>query len=126
MTTQKVVKKLKALLDADEILKHAVERSLQAAQEPGIGTLEDFYHYLDELLTHIPSEAELMPSVRKFYFILGQSPDEVLKKDPQFNAWMDEFVHARGDFLDTGESTATLESFISNPAYRIEDYIKGP
>jgi phosphatidylserine decarboxylase precursor len=126
MPTQDVVQKLQDLLEGNEQLKNAVEISLKQAQEPGIDTLESFYNYLDDILTHIPTEEELMPSVRKFYYVLGKSPDDLLKKDPAFNAWMNEFVRSRGNFLDTIESTKTLESYINNPAYKIEDYIKGP
>lgn len=123
---QAVVQKLQDLLQSNGALKNAVESSLRQANEPGMNNLEDFYQYLNNILTHIPTEEALMPSVRKFYFVLDRSPDGILKKDPDFNAWIDEFVNARGCFLDTVESTATLDSFINNPDYKIEDYIKGP
>jgi phosphatidylserine decarboxylase len=123
---QAVVQKLQYLLDSNAGLKHAVISSLLKANEPGMISLEEFYQYLDNILTHIPTEENLMPSVRKFYYVLGKSPDEILKKDPDFNAWINEFVHARGNFLDTIESTETLDSFINNADYKMEDYIKGP
>jgi len=126
MPTQAIVQKLQHLLAANGKLKQAVEVSLQEAQEPGLGSLEEFYNYLDDILTHIPTEEELMPSVRKFYYVLSKSPGNLLKKDAGFNAWINELVQARGNFLDTPESTKTLESYINNPEYKIEDYIKGP
>jgi phosphatidylserine decarboxylase len=126
MAMQAVVQKLQDLLDSNTELKHAVISSLLKANEPGMNSLEEFYQYLDNILTHIPTEENLMPSVRKFYYVLDKSPDEILKKDPDFNAWINEFVHARGSFLDTIESTETLDSFINNADYKIEDYIKGP
>ncbi len=124
--TQEPVQKLIDLLEENKYLKNAVEVSLKAAQEPEIETLESFYNYLNNILTHIPSEKELMPSVRKFYFMLSKSPDDVLKTDKAFNNWMNEFVRARGNFLDTTASTETLESFIKCADYKIDDYIKGP
>jgi len=123
---QAVVQKLQHLLNSNVELKNAVNYALEQANEPGMNCLPDFYQYLNNILTHIPTEEALMPSVRKFYFVLGKSPDEILKKDPAFNAWINEFVQARGNFLDTIESTETLDSFINNPEYKIEDYIKGP
>ena len=123
---QAVVQKLLALLDSNEDLKNAVNYSLQQANEPGLNSLEDFYNYLDSILTHIPTEEALMPSVRKFYFVLDKSPDNILRKDPAFNDWINEFVNARGDFMDTIESVKTLDSYINNADYKIEDYIKGP
>lgn len=123
---QDVVQKLQALLDSNAALKMALKASLQQAQEPGLNRLEDFYNYLNDVLTHIPTEEALMPSVRKFYYVLDKSPDDILRKDSAFNSWINEFVQARGNFLDTFESTQTLNSFINNPDYNVDDYIKGP
>ncbi len=123
---QTVVQKLHALLESKRELKQAVTTALQQANEPGLKGLADFYQYLDNILTHIPTEEALMPSVRQFYFVLGQGPADILKKDADFNAWVNEFVQARGSFMDTPASTATLNSFINNPAYKIEDYINVP
>jgi phosphatidylserine decarboxylase precursor len=123
---QAVVQNLQVLLESNGGLKNAVIASLQQANVPGMNSLAEFYQYLDGILTHVPTEEALMPSVRMFYFVLDQSPDGILKKDAGFNAWIDEFVQARGRFLDTIESTETLDSFIKNPDYKINDYIKGP
>lgn len=124
--TQKPIENLIALLQSNGRLQQAVEKSLQHADVPGIKTLEEFYIFLEEILTHIPTEKELMPSVRKFYYVLSKSPDDILRKDEAFNKWIEEFVVSRGDFMDTKESTATLDTFIKNPKYKIDDYIKGP
>ncbi|MFL5740305.1 MAG: phosphatidylserine decarboxylase [Flavisolibacter sp.] len=126
MPEQPSVKKLKELLQSDEKLMSAVNTSLQKASIPGLSTLDEFYAYLNRIITHIPNEKELMPSVREFYFVLSCSPDDLLKKDKAFNEWMNEFVLSRGDYMDTLASTETLDSFINNPDYHIEDYVKFP
>jgi phosphatidylserine decarboxylase precursor len=123
---QKNVENLNKLLESNEHLKQALQISLQTAQEPGIQTLEEFYNFLDEILTQVPPESELMPSVRKFYFVISKSPDDMLRKDNAFNEWMNEFVISRGDFMDSTESVKTLDTFINDPKYKIDDYIKGP
>jgi len=123
---QKSVEKLISLLQSRQDLRSALQTSLEKAALPGMNSMESFYNFLDEILTHIPAERELMPSVRNFYFVLSKSPGDLLKKDKDFNEWMNEFIISRGDFLDTIESTETLESFINNPEYKINDYIKGP
>ena len=125
-TKQKPVEDLIHLLESKLYLKNAVEVSIENAQQEGINTLEDFYDFLEQILKHIPTEKELMPSVRKFYFILSKSPNDILRKDESFNEWINEFVVSRGNFMDTPESTETLETFINNPEYKIDDYIKGP
>ena len=123
---QKAVQKLITLLESNRDLKYALEISLERADQPKIKTLEEFYNFLDNILTHIPTEKELMPTVREFYFVLSMSPDDILKKSQVFNDWINEFVRSRGNFLDTTSSTETLETFIRCPDYHIEDYIKGP
>ena len=123
---QKPVENLIHLLQSNPGLKNALETSVQNAQQPDIKTLEDFYAFLDRILTHIPVEKELMPSVREFYFVISQSPGNMLKEDADFNNWINEFVEARGNFMDTPESTETLETFMKNPEYNIDDYIQGP
>jgi phosphatidylserine decarboxylase len=123
---QKSVENLAQLLQSNGQLKHALEISLQKAQQPGIETLEKFYIFLDGLLTHIPTEKELMPSVRQFYYLLSKSPHDILRKDKSFNDWINEFVNSRGNFLDTTESAKCLDTFIKNPEYNINDYIQGP
>lgn len=123
---QKSVENLIKLLQGNKQIKEALEVSLQKAHEPGIETLEEFYSFLDRLLTHIPTEKELMPSVRKFYYVIGKSPGDILKKDEAFNKWINEFVQSRGDFLDTTESAKCLNTFIQNPQFNINDYVPPP
>jgi phosphatidylserine decarboxylase len=74
---EKAVEGLITLLESNSTLKNAVEISLREASEPGISTLEEFYGFLNSILTHIPGEKELMPTVRQFYYILSKSPDDV-------------------------------------------------
>lgn len=123
---QAIVTKLEKLLQTNEVLKRALETSLQKAARPGLDTLDLFYAYLNSILTHVPNEKELMPSVREFYFVTSKSPNDLLRKDRAFNEWVNELVATRGDFMDTTASAETLETFVRNPDYRIDDYVKGP
>ncbi|HEU4904080.1 MAG TPA: phosphatidylserine decarboxylase, partial [Flavisolibacter sp.] len=123
---QRVVIQLIDLLQADQVLKEALQTSLQKAARPGLGDLKSFYAYLNDILTHIPNEKELMPSVREFYFVISRSPDELLKKHKAFNEWMNDFVQTRGDFMDSTASAETLPDFINKPDYHIDDYVQGP
>lgn len=126
MARQKITQKLIDLLQSNQHLKQALEISFRETNEPGLQTLNGFYDFLDEILTHIPTERELMPSVRKFYYVIGKSSGDILKKDKAFNEWINEFSITRGDFLDTPESAKCLETFIKNPAYKINEYMRGP
>src|SRR5215203_1038561 len=119
---QKPVADLIGLLQKNAILKNAVEVSLQKTGLHGIKTLDQFYTYLDNVLTHIPTEKELMPSVREFYYFLSKSPNDILKKHSRFNTWMNEFVVSRASFMDTPASAGCLDTFIKDPKYKIDDY----
>jgi len=123
---QKSVESLISLLQSNQNLKQALEISLQKAQQPGVETLDEFYNYLDKMLKHIPTEKELMPSARAFYYLLSKSPSDILKKDESFTDWIKEFVRARGDFLNTTASAGCLDTFINNPQYNIADYVREP
>ena len=90
METQPQVAELEALLE-NEKLRSALQQSLNEAAYPGITSIQEFYDFLDRLLTHIPEEKELMPSVREFYYVLSKSPGDLLRKDEIFNKWIQKF-----------------------------------
>lgn len=123
MKLQPSVQNLKKLLQSKPELKSALEISIKEAALKKIKTLQQFYSYINGILIHVPTEKELMPSVRNFYYVLSKSPDDMLRKNPQFTEWVNEFVNARGAYMDSTDSTETLETFIKNPKYNIEDYI---
>ncbi|HXS57921.1 MAG TPA: phosphatidylserine decarboxylase [Hanamia sp.] len=123
---QKSVEDLRSLLQSRPDLSKSLNTALKNASLPGIGTLTQFYNFLNKILVHIPTERELMPSVREFYFIIGSDPGGLLKKDSDFNKWVQQFVVSRGNFMDTTESAQNLDTFINNPDYNIDDYTKGP
>lgn len=124
--TLKPITDLTHLLEERTDLQDALEQSLQKADREGIRTIGEFFGFLEEILTHIPTEKELMPSVREFYYVLSHSPENKLRKDKQFNEWILAFVNARGEFLDTPGSAANIETFLKKPEYKADDYTKGP
>src|SRR4051812_13676436 len=97
---QETVEQLAILLQTDTALKESVEAALRKAALPQLDSLDDFYGYLEQVLTHTPVEQQLMPSIREFYFVLSQSPGDLLRKHPAFNDWIGDFVNARGNFMD--------------------------
>ena len=84
------------------------------------------YEYLDELVTWVPTERELVPKVLQIYYIVNQAPQDSLNKDEQFSAWMHRLVQVYGDFLDTPASAGGIDSYLSVPNYNIDDYFVGP
>ena len=121
-----VVEELLELLDERDDLREAMDIAIGNAALDDIGNLVDFAGYLDELVTWIPVERELIPKVLPLYYIINQAPDDVLNEDDAFNFWLKNYVSAWGEFLDTPASAAGIESFASMPNYNIDDYFVGP
>ena len=83
-----VVHELQQLLDAEPELKSAVEAAIEAAALDDIQDLHAFLDYLDQVVTLIPYERDIVPRALKFYYIINQAPDDRLNQDERFNAWM--------------------------------------
>lgn len=124
--TQKPIKVLMQLLAERQDLYRSLIESIQIANRPQVKTIDDFLNFLENILTHIPNEKELMPSVREFYYLISHSSGDILRRDKSFNEWILEFVNARGEYLDTPPSAAAIETFLKKPEYNADDYIKGP
>ena len=123
---QPVVDELLLLLDKEPTLETALTAAIETADLQGISDMAAFLGYLDELVTFVPTEREVVPLCLKFYYIINQAPDDLLNQDEQFNAWMNQLVEAWGDFLDTPASAAGIETFMAATNYRIDDYFSGP
>ena len=123
---QPVVDELVTLLESEPELQAAVDEAIENAGLTDIPDLNAFLMYLDELVTYVPTEREVVPRALKFYYIVNQAPDDQLNESETFNAWMHRLVEVWGEFLDTPASAAGIETFISSPSYRIEDYFAGP
>ena len=125
-TKQQPVQTLIELLQKNYTLKAALTLAIKEANEKDIKTLEQFYEFLNGLLTHIPTDKQLNASTEKFWLILNKAPDEALKNSEIFNKWIREFILAMGTYMDSTESAAAIETFIKDPKNKIEDYIKAP
>lgn len=123
---QPIVGELIRILQVKPELKEALEESIRRAERLDAPTLETYYQFLDEMVTLIPTDRDLLPRALEFYYLIDQSPDGKLQKDPMFQQWTLQFIKDWGSFLDTAESTKGLETFYTDPIYDIDDYIKAP
>jgi len=121
-----VVRELVELLDSRPALRDDLDRAIAQAELDGIDTLDDFCAYLDDLVTWIPVERDLVPKVIRFHYVINQAPDDRLNGDPEFSAWMKRFVDAWGDFLDSPASAGGIATFAAMPNYHVDDYFVGP
>jgi phosphatidylserine decarboxylase precursor len=121
-----VVTELLELLDSQPQLEKSLLAAIDKAGIKGVHDLDAFTAYLDELVTWVPVEREVVPRALKFYYIVNQAPGDALNQDPQFSAWMKALVRSWGEFLDTPASAGGIASFAEMPNYNIEDYFVSP
>jgi hypothetical protein len=121
-----IVGELKTLLGVKPDLAKALDEAIGNAGIVGVLSLDEYYAFLDALVTWVPTERDLVPKILKFYYVIDQAPEDALNQDEQFNQWMVRFAQDWGSFLDTPESAKEIEGFLSNPEYRIGDYFVGP
>ncbi len=121
-----VITEFLGLMDSRPDLQASVEAAIENAGLKDIQDMDGFVDYMDDLVTLVPTEREVVPECLKFYYIVNQAPGDALNKDEQFNAWMKNLVQAWGSFLDTPASAAGIDTFLAATSYNIDDYIEGP
>ncbi len=120
-----VVEDLVKLLHTRPDLRAALESAIRNAGLAGLENTEALLDHLDDLVTAVPTP-EIGPKALNFYYIINQAPEDRLNRDEGFNAWMKEYVKARGEFLDTPASAAGIPSYTALPNYHVDDYVAEP
>ncbi|MEO0438417.1 MAG: phosphatidylserine decarboxylase [Pseudomonadota bacterium] len=121
-----VVDDLVLRLDDRPQLKQLLSDAIDVADVDGVDSLEAFYSYTSELMGWVPVEREVVSRLLPLFYIANQASDDGLNKDDEFSKWLKDAVDAYGDFLDSPESAAGIESFASMPNYNLDDYFVSP
>ncbi|PKK56340.1 phosphatidylserine decarboxylase-related protein [Rhizophagus irregularis] len=145
---QPIVKSLKDLIDGNN-WKDKFEEAVYNAQKTGvenmrnIGSLIDYYNFLNYLVLWVPKENETGTFVYNMlctmYFVLDQksvidfqSPIKPSSYPPPpltaLSEWIIDFAKAMGQFLDTPQSLTeeSLETFRTAENYNFDDYPPPP
>ncbi|HVX28745.1 MAG TPA: phosphatidylserine decarboxylase [Parafilimonas sp.] len=123
---QPSVKNLIELLQANQDLRSALETAIKEADEDDVKDVNQFYNFINAMLTHIPTDEQLNASTEKFWVILNKAPDDAIKKSDAFNNWITQFILSMGNYMDSTESAQEIESFIKNAKNKIDEYIMPP
>jgi phosphatidylserine decarboxylase precursor len=107
-------------------LKKALLHSLKEANRLDAPTLEEYYKFLDNMVTLIPTDRNLYYHIVEFYYLVDHPLDGLLQTDPMFRQWMVQFANDWGSFLDTTESAAGIQTFFTDPDFNITEYIEDP
>jgi phosphatidylserine decarboxylase len=123
--------------DFQRAIDHARKSNIPDIED--IKNLDDYLHWINNLLSWVPSEdkpgREVYNHLCKFYFILDQPPVLGLQNRivphreapplTPLSAWMVRYADEMGAFLDTPESltSESLQSFYNSPTYNMSDYL---
>jgi phosphatidylserine decarboxylase precursor len=117
---------LDALLNERPDLAVAMDSAIANARLKDVAERQALDRHLDGLLTWVPVDRQMVPRLLPFVYLVNQAPDDRLNGDDQFNVWYSRFMRDYGAFLDTPASAGGIETFLANPDYRVDDYIRGP
>ncbi|MCP4152825.1 MAG: phosphatidylserine decarboxylase [bacterium] len=122
---QPIVQKLITILETREDLKEALLFSLKKANRLDAPTLYEYYKFLDETVTLIPTNRNILDYITKFYYLIDfprQEEKNPLRTDELFVQWQVQFANDWGTYLDTTASTCGIKTFLDDPDYNINDY----
>lgn len=71
---QPIVEELKTLLEVKPDLANALDEGIANAGIVGILSRDEYYAFLDALVTWVPTERDLVPKILKFYYVVDQAP----------------------------------------------------
>ncbi|KAL6229249.1 hypothetical protein BDW75DRAFT_245897 [Aspergillus navahoensis] len=144
-----LVRALETWITSDPDRKQDFETAIRTSQSHNISemqvmhSLEDYLRFINDLLQWIPTEAvrpkDLLFRTATMWFVLDQ-PSVIQYQSPiqptigadnkpsagltWLSGWMVNFSNQFGMFMDTPASGAKLDTFRSNPAYHVNDYIE--
>jgi phosphatidylserine decarboxylase len=152
LPTQRATRELKEIIDRnyytaafETAIKHV--SLLRVPELDRIKTIDQFYFYVDALVTWIPEirvwdwdgvdlhERTVYLRITQFYFYFNQPTLEALQspieplgglKLSPISTWLRQFALEWGTFLDTEASRKYLESFKYAPEYNWQNYEKPP
>lgn len=141
------VKALKVLYETDKEFRSTMDRAFENMQEPDPNTKDLWPSSIttnpwkgkkfDDLLKFFNDWYYLQPEpggaqdefnfIEKFawFYYKNKYGQQIVGKDPGLS-WCKEFAAARGKFLETKESTATVTKWMADPSIHIEQYVIPP
>ena len=105
----------------------AIEKKVQGAEKfpEGLDGDNGYYEYLNKAVKWVPRDdpaGEVLQRLCTFYWLINQPGGMELQKHEDFNKWMRDFANDWGNFLNTPESAAGIQSFIDDPAFNAWQY----
>ncbi len=133
-TMTSIVNRLRNMVDEKELFKTELEKCITDAnwkppyRDTPLSNLDDFYEYLNVMLTTTPVDATFSDLFHGLYFIISQR-DNKFQKDPafaDFKNWMTFYAQQYGAFLNSPQSANDLQSFIDDKGFVIDNFTVPP
>lgn len=133
-----LIKKNKWQEDFQRAIKNAQSHNVPSIKH--IQNLNDYLHYINDLVTWAPRERGdsqyIYKKMVEFYFFLDQEPVKRLQspiqpeKDHQLltplSKWIIEYAKSWGGYLDTTESAKEIDTFRTDPVFNWDEYMQPP
>ena len=143
--TQKLITLLESQPEIKAMLVSSIEKAKAVNPNPKTNpaqSLDDYLSFIDMSVELIPQEVvanpknltqeQILQTICYFYFLVDQPLDELDGKGlfdntiqyyPPFSAWLNDFVNAWGDFLDTEASwnETVYQEFYTDPRFGLEN-----
>ena len=119
------VSDLKNIIRTTSSVRTDIEKALQLVPKASFWygkNTDDFIAFFGEWLVYNPLPDAPGKYIRPFDELANSGAGDILFNNNVFSSWFIEFVNARGDYLKTPASSATLGKWMAYPDVHIDDY----
>ena len=123
---KKAVTNLKDLISNTPSMEQEIDKALKIQPKNSYWdgkTSDDFVKFFEEWLVENPVPGDPAKYIRPFDELANSEAGEILFNNNVFSSWFIAFVNAKGQYLDTASSAATMDQWMSYPDVNINDYI---
>jgi phosphatidylserine decarboxylase len=113
-----IVQELVSIVSTDNMLANQIDTALKEQEEGSFWagkTLEDMYDFFDQWLVFTPIPDNTREYMDNFYEFANSEQGKAVVVNKSIREWLYEFMLARGEFMDSTSSTATLSSWLNDP-----------
>lgn len=121
-----VVPELRQLIRTTPSLKKHIEQALHMPSKESYWygkKNDDFVSFFEKWLVYNPLPEAPGKYIRPFDELVNSGAGDILFNNNVFSSWFIEFVDARGQYLKTKASGATLDKWMAYPDVHIDDYV---
>ncbi|NQU16901.1 MAG: phosphatidylserine decarboxylase [Candidatus Saganbacteria bacterium] len=121
-----IVQNLEELLENTPELKKQINKSLKFLGKSSYWqnkSSKDFVEFFKEWRVYNPTPTAPGKYIMLFDELANSKAGEILFNNNVFSSWFIAFLNARGQYLDTNSSAATMDQWMSTPLVKMYDYV---